>query len=58
MFVKSHFKVLYFLLLGISILTFGYISRYVLTAAHCLEDPKRRKKGRLLVRLGDRDWTR
>jgi len=33
-------------------------SRYVLTAAHCLEDPKRRKRGRLLVRLGDRDWTR
>ena len=40
------------------VLTFGYISRYVLTAAHCLEDPKRRKRGRLLVRLGDRDWTR
>ena len=31
-------------------------SRYVLTAAHCLEDPQRRR--RLLVKLGDKDWTR
>ena len=33
-------------------------SRYVLTAAHCLEDPQRRQPGRLLVKLGDKDWTR
>lgn len=32
-------------------------SRYVLTAAHCLEDPRRRKSGKLLITLGDHDWS-
>ena len=32
-------------------------SRYVLSAAHCLEDPRRRKPGKLIVTLGDHDWT-
>jgi len=32
-------------------------SRYVLSAAHCLEDPRRRKAGKLIVTLGDQDWS-
>jgi len=32
-------------------------SQYVLSAAHCLEDPRRRKAGKLVVTLGDHDWT-
>lgn len=32
-------------------------SRYVLTAAHCLEDERRRRPGKLLVTLGDQDWS-
>lgn len=32
-------------------------SRYVLSAAHCLEDPRRRKAGKLIITLGDHDWS-